>query len=147
MTQQPVWKFVANLGDVNLLDYGGLFVYVDTTGVYPPEAVKLIASEDDFSATVEYRFVLENLTLETITSEWFYSSLPEIASYIGSTTDALIASLLSSDPSIRARAWEAIGSYHGFLNLDQYPTEYVGEAGRLELEARFAEENKRLTRT
>ena len=38
---QPKWKCVANLGDANPLDYGGLFVYVDETGVYPPEMERL----------------------------------------------------------------------------------------------------------
>ena len=37
MTQQPVWKKVGTVGDINPLDYDGGFVYVDTTGVYPPE--------------------------------------------------------------------------------------------------------------
>lgn len=36
-SNQPVWKFVANPGDANPIDHGGLFVLVDETGVYPPE--------------------------------------------------------------------------------------------------------------
>lgn len=34
---QPVWKFIQNLGDASPLEYGGLFVYIDETGVYAPE--------------------------------------------------------------------------------------------------------------
>lgn len=34
---QPVWKCVGNIGDVRPLEYGGLYVFVDETGVYPPE--------------------------------------------------------------------------------------------------------------
>lgn len=37
MTNQPKWHCVANLGDVNPLEYGGAFVLIDATGVYPPE--------------------------------------------------------------------------------------------------------------
>ena len=44
---QPVWSCIANLGDVNPIDYGGYFVYIDTTGVYPPEAELLIAPSDN----------------------------------------------------------------------------------------------------
>ena len=29
MTQQPIWRLVANLGDVNVADYGGFLVYVE----------------------------------------------------------------------------------------------------------------------
>ena len=31
---QPKWEYVANLGDTSPLEYGGLFLYRDTTGVY-----------------------------------------------------------------------------------------------------------------
>jgi hypothetical protein len=52
MANQPRWKFVANLGDVNPLDYGGLFVYVDETGIYPPEMERVEPdSEDDENCT------------------------------------------------------------------------------------------------
>lgn len=37
MSQQPIWKCVGNIGDNSPLEYGGLFVFVDETGVYPPE--------------------------------------------------------------------------------------------------------------
>jgi hypothetical protein len=37
MTNQPVWKCIANLGDTTPLEYGGAFLLVDETGVYDPE--------------------------------------------------------------------------------------------------------------
>lgn len=64
-TQQPVWEFLANLGDRNPLEYGGYFVYEDKTGVYPAEAVLL---EPERVAVVfsgnryrEYRVILDRL--------------------------------------------------------------------------------------
>ena len=41
-TKQPKWKLIAQLGDVNPIDYGGYFIYEDETGVYPPEGEKLL---------------------------------------------------------------------------------------------------------
>ncbi len=46
-TKQPVWKFLANLGDRSYVDYGGLFVFEDTTGVYGFEMEKLEEPCDD----------------------------------------------------------------------------------------------------
>jgi hypothetical protein len=34
---QPKWKIIANLGDIDPLDEGGYFIFVDKTGVYTPE--------------------------------------------------------------------------------------------------------------
>ena len=122
---QPVWKLVANLGDVNPLDYGGYFVYVDETGVYQPEAELL--REYDESYTV-HRFRLEQCTLtDGILSDnsfhpshpaWFADSLVSIKVYGG--TEDLIPLLCSADPIQRAIAYQAIGDYHGFENLDSY---------------------------
>lgn len=46
-TQQPTWKLIVNLGDVNPIDYGGFFVYVDETGEYEPEAELLEVPPDN----------------------------------------------------------------------------------------------------
>lgn len=47
MSKQPVWKYLANLGDVNYLDYGGYFIFEDETGVYSPEGEYLDVWEDE----------------------------------------------------------------------------------------------------
>lgn len=47
MSKQPVWKCVANLGDVSPVDHGGFFVLVDETNVYCPEAVIIETPMDD----------------------------------------------------------------------------------------------------
>jgi hypothetical protein len=44
---QPKWKLVANLGNVNPLEHGGYFVYVDETGVYEAEGELLLAPHED----------------------------------------------------------------------------------------------------
>ena len=55
-TKQPKWKLIAQLGDVNPIDYGGYFIYEDETGVYPPEGEKLlIIDEDSDNSTWEIR--------------------------------------------------------------------------------------------
>ncbi len=66
---QPIWKRIANLGDVNPLDYGGFFVLVDETGVYPPEVEVLDVDDNAFDHNNEdkgkwtvYRFILEPCT-------------------------------------------------------------------------------------
>lgn len=65
---QPIWKLLANLGDKNPLDYGGFFVYVDETGVYPPEVeVVEVCDEPDYDNNDKgkwtvYRFILEPCT-------------------------------------------------------------------------------------
>ena len=41
MSKQPAWKYLQNLGDADPVNHGGLFVYVDETGVYDPQCEKL----------------------------------------------------------------------------------------------------------
>lgn len=78
MSQQPIWKCIANLGDTNPIEYGGYFVFEDQTGVYPPEAEVLIEPSDDdirrhednpqyIAGQLEwtvYRFILEPCTYQ-----------------------------------------------------------------------------------
>lgn len=50
MSSQPKWKYVGNLGDKTPLEHGGLFVFVDETGVYPPEMELLEIDEEKLEA-------------------------------------------------------------------------------------------------
>lgn len=157
-TQQPIWKQVAQLGDVHPLDYGGLFVYVDETGVYPPEMEKVTPnSEDDDSLGWEIRrCVLENLKTVAVDDsvfivpakfddtwphpvadydEWFHKHLDQVAAYVGQEVEEMRTNLCSSNPVDRAYAWQAIGDYHGWDNLDSYPVTFTDRA---ELETRYA---------
>lgn len=133
------------------LEYGGYFVYVDETGVYPPEAELLEVEElydgRDQSYTV-HRFTLEPCTyVNGVLSDnpyhpsnpvWFvvHDGLNVLASYIGTSTTDLIKLFTSNDPIERAHAWRAVGEYHGFENLDDYPL----QLSRAEAEERYREE-------
>lgn len=147
MTKQPDWKLIANLGDVHPLEYGGYFVYVDTTGVYDPEAELLIAPDDDGGAYEVRRFSLERCTLtDGVLSDnkfhptypvWYSVSdtgrLADIAQACDIPEADIVAMLCSEDPIQRAHAYRAIGDYHGFDNLDSYPLTLT----RAEAEARY----------
>src|SRR3990167_3392001 len=141
MTKQPTWKLIANLGDVHPLEHGGYFVYIDETGGYEAEAELLIVEElydgRDQKYTV-YRFTLARCTLiDGILSDnkfhpecmaWFGyrdkdrpqdSDLNDVAKFADMPD---IAELFCSEsPVDRAVAYQAIGDYHGFENLDSYP--------------------------
>ena len=159
MTNQPVWKLIANLGDVNPLDYGGLFVYVDETGVYPPEMERVEPLDDtsavESTAWETHRAVLENLKTVEVDGrtliiparydatwphpiesydEWFNRDLGQVAESIGADVTELRAFLCSDTPTTRAVAWRAIADYHGWENLDSYPNRYTDRA---ELERRY----------
>jgi hypothetical protein len=53
--------------------------------------------------------------------EWFARDLKGIADSIGSTRQELVQAFTSEDPLQRAWAYEAVGGYHGFENLDTDP--------------------------
>lgn len=136
-TNQPQWRFEFNAGDTSPIEYGGLFCYVDAGGIYPPECIKLEAPDSDQGEWFEYRYVMERFTVESIQSEWFYNSLPDIAAYVGVSRDSLVADLTSDDLRVKALAWDSIGHYHGYDNLDHYPKCYQGNEGRAQVEQRF----------
>ena len=135
-TNQPVWKLVANLGDVNALDYGGLLIWEDTTGVYPPEAelIELDDSDDDDSPLTVYRFILEPCTYANGTLSdnpfhpahpvWFADRLGDVAQAMDFPIDELIAGFLSGDAVVRAHSWRAVLDYFGPDEFDSYPCHY-----------------------
>jgi hypothetical protein len=135
MTKQPQWKRIANLGDVNPVEYGGYFVYTDRTKVYPPEAELLRTPDDGGEGWTIHRFILDRCTfVDGVLSDnayhpelptWFAKDLAAVASFIGSTELDLINGLCSDDPIDRASAYRAIGEYHGFDNFDGYPRQYT----------------------
>lgn len=151
MSTQPVWKYLANLGDATPLLYGGLFVYTDETGVYPPEAELLLEPADDIDVDspkarwTVFRFILEPCTyINGVLSDnkyhpnkaaWFAKDLPSLASFIGMELETLISLFTSADPCQRAHAWQSVGDYWGFDNLDSYPEKYT----RAEIEARYTD--------
>lgn len=135
-TKQPVWKFIANLGDANPLEYSGLFVFIDETGVYSPEAKRLLSPEYSGKTDIwELRtFTLTPCILDPMGfisdnkyhphyPAWFgkVKELESVASFQGLKMETLRSMFLSNDICERARAYEAIGNYYGWDNLDEYP--------------------------
>jgi len=135
MTQQPIWKFLDNLGDKNPLEYGGYFIFEDTTGVYFPEGEIYNPDMKDV-----YRFSLDKLSLwsghlipynfhkrddlpHKISDyiEWFDDTLNMVAKYNGILLDELQQMFTTDDILVRAQAYRMLGEYHGFDNLNQYP--------------------------
>ena len=154
MTEQPKWKLIANLGDVNPIDHGGYFIFEDETRIYTHEAELLLEpSDDDPEGPYEvYRFSLDRCKMKhgylvsfefdktwphalSQYEQWFAKDLVEVASFIGSTEEGLQDQLCSVDPIDRACAYRAIGDYHGFANLDSYPLCLT----RFEVEERYKE--------
>lgn len=155
---QPIWKLVAQLGDVNPIDHGGYFVYEDTTGVYPPEAELLRNHDDDGEdgPWTVFRFSLDRCTfIDGVLSDnpyhpglpaWFatpywddngqHRDTAKVARFIGAPESELIEDLCSEDIVRRALAYQAIGDYHGFIEFDQYP---ISDFDRSQLEARYAD--------
>lgn len=151
-TKQPQWKLLTNLGDVNPVDHGGYLIFTDETGVYPPEAELLGVPDEDAGTTgwEVYRFPLDRCTLtDGVLSDnpyhplhpaWFAEDLDKVAQFIGVPLEAtperagLRNWLCSVDPIDRARAYRAIGDFHGFENLDQYPLRF---RKRAEVDGRY----------
>lgn len=161
-TKQPIWKFLANLGDASPLEHGGYFVYRDHTGVYPEEA-EFFGPDDDANEKSKYtiyRFSLERLQLVDgylvparydsswphpveRYDEWFHKDLQAVANAHGTTKEILEQMFISPDPLTRALGYRIIGSYHGFENLDQYP---LGKQTKSDIKSRYRDELKTIRR-
>ncbi len=158
---QPKWKFLANLGDESPLEHGGFFVYVDETGVYPPEAeVLILDDESDDPHYSVYRFAIERFTwLKGVLSDnkfhpdfpvWFAQPekkkaerpqdttyLSNVAATCGKTVKELVALFMSSDPTVRADGYRCVADYHGWENFDESPM----KMRKRELRKRYKEKN------
>lgn len=115
-TQQPNWKLVANLGDVNVAEYGGFLVYVDTTGVYAPE-VEMYEAKDDETGGMMSRFILER----NPAGEWWFDKLQDVANSCGQEVAEYKSDLASGDPIKVASVYRDVVAYFGAYEFDQYP--------------------------
>jgi hypothetical protein len=151
-TNQPVWKLVANLGDANPLEYGGLFVLRDETGIYHGEIVKIEPPSEDFSdystdsnwsdaaRWTVWRAVCEPCTyMDGILSDnrhhpglaaWFADSAPALCDTMGCEESEFRRMITTGDDCERAHAWAMVGDYHGWNNLDGYPRKMTIEEAR-----------------
>lgn len=134
-TRQPSWQLIANLGDVHPIDYGGYFVFRDTTGVYPAEVAVLEPQGDDDADGWEiYRFVLEKCThvagvlsdnrFHPELSAWFACDLHRVAESCDVTQDSLIALLCSESEIERAYGYGILGGFYGYHEFDHYPRKF-----------------------
>lgn len=129
---QPTWKYLKNIGDANPLDHGGLFVFEDETGIYPPEMERVdpVSDEDGADVTI-HRVVLEPCTyIDGVLSDnkfhleipaWFADSIGSVATASDVEPPTLIRHLCSDDVIARAIAYRDIFDYHGWDNGDAYP--------------------------
>ncbi|HEY5606257.1 MAG TPA: hypothetical protein VIL45_07040 [Thermoplasmata archaeon] len=150
-TSQPRWKLAANLGDASPLECGGYLVFVDETGIYPPEAERIEeptreASEDPGDRS--WRWEIHRVSLDRckvvnvdgrdylvphswepawaerhgrIHEEWFAKDLHAVAETMDADLPALLAGLCSENPVELAESYRAVYDYHGWGNGDSYP--------------------------
>ncbi len=152
MSNQPEWECIAQLGDMNPIDHGGYWVFKDKTGVYCEMGELLVVPEPDSGEKyIVYRFDLERCTwtpklfdMGVLSDNKFHPDYPawfakpegekkvrpqdstylsNICSFVDLELRELIGMFCSADPIQRAWAYQAIGDYHGFDNLDSYPLE------------------------
>lgn len=157
MATQPVWRIVANLGDVGALDHGGAFVMVDITGEYGPELEVYQPAADGRTGEV-YRAMLEPHTwlpapaadeyANACDSEdaagvlsdnkfhpdnpvWYADRMAGVAQSIGQPQRLIRAWLVSDSATSRARGIMAVAGYFGWDNFDHMPSTITrGEAAR-----------------
>jgi hypothetical protein len=129
MTNQPKWECVAQLGDVDPVEYGGYWILRDTTGVYPEEAEVL--PETSEKKRQIFRFILEKCTYQNgILSDnkfhpehevWFAKYLEQIAESTDYPVEQLIQDFCDDDCLKRAMAYRAVYDYHGLHEFDWSP--------------------------
>lgn len=147
---QPAWKYETNLGDASPLEHGGKFLYVDATGVYPPELEVLEEPcEDDKKETYTiYRFSIDQCKIAEVDGrkilipfgydanwphpvedyeEWFSRDLDGVAAFTGEDIDKLRENFCSDDIKLRAMVHIDLGQYYGFSELDHCPSQLTWE--------------------
>lgn len=143
--KQPMWKCVAQLGDANPLEYGGLWVFVDTTGVYAPEMEHLdVPDSEEYKIRTVSRVMLDKCTyIAGILSDneyhpehaaWFASRLHDMAQCNGISEQELIKQFCSDDAIERACAYRVAAEYYGYHEFDHYAL----QLDEKETEARYS---------
>lgn len=134
------------------MEHGGLFLYVDETGIYAPEMERVEMLDEEAEEGKEV-YEIHRVTLEPCTfidgvlsdnpyhpkhAAWFADDIEAVAECVGfeDGADGLRRALCSEDPQERAWAWCAVLDYHGWINGDNYPRTLT----RAEAEARYAKE-------
>jgi hypothetical protein len=115
---QPDWEEVGHIGDVNWAEYGGGPVYVDKTGVYPPELEYVEPPEGDFERP-KARWTVYRVGLDKGVPDW--GDLAAVATTTDQDPDELKAAFESDDPMERAYAYETWAGHYGWFELDSDP--------------------------
>jgi len=142
-TYQPSYHCIANLGDVDPVEYGGKFLCIDRRGIYDPCLIVVeIENRDGKDKWVRHDIGLERChRIFSDESEifavgdsvyhphlpaWFGDgkSLDSVASYFGMKREELIDKLCSTNPIERASGYIAVAGNYGEDNFDQYPMTY-----------------------
>jgi hypothetical protein len=143
---QPIWQYLFCDGDANPILYGGVFVYRDVTGVYQDEAeyVDPYEQHGEVKEWRIWRYPIDRLKCHPHPDtgrpmliprryqdnwphaahsyeEWFSKDIGGVCSYIGMEPDTFREHICGEDPWLRSRAWQSVGDYWGFMNLDSYP--------------------------
>ncbi len=136
---QPKWKLAANLGDTDPAEHGGFLVWVDETGVYPPEmsVYEPFHLPDERNETLYW--TVHELTLDRCTfvnghlsdniyrpeevEAWFWRSIPSVADSAGVSMTEVIRLLCSDDPVELADGYLSLGFHHGWHEFDNYPAQ------------------------
>lgn len=134
-TKQPVWKYLANLGDASPLWHGGAFVMEDTTGVYPPE-LWIYEEETRTRSTILLEPVIPCPDMPGQYSDnrfhpkhpaWWSDELESVASFQGMEIAELADMLTSDEPIERAVGYQRLAEYFGTYEFDQYPDKFTSE--------------------
>ena len=143
---EPQWRIIANLGDVDPIEYGGAFVFVDENEVADPqiEFWQEPPEDDESEPWRIYRWDIPKCSIgdQGLSNSpynhpaWFAETLPNIAECCDFPD---IADALCSDDILRrASAYLAIGRYHGERNFDDPPL----ELDRKGIEAHYEQHSK-----
>lgn len=122
---QPKWKCIANLGDRNPVEHGGVFVYIDLTGVYCPEMEIWQPSDTKDEGNV-YRVLLGECSLSkthgTLSDNQYHSdwnawfteegSVKHLADFTDQSEESLKRQFVGSVIE-RANAWLVVFQYYG----------------------------------
>jgi len=133
----PNWGLIAQLGDADPVEHGGYFIFVDQNGEHEPRGEFWEVPDDESEPAEIFRWSLTKCTYQdgVLSDNQFHPEIP--AWFADSVADAaeccdyqddIIADLCGDDVLARARAYETIGHYAGFRELDEYPLELSSDA-------------------
>lgn len=126
-------KVIGSLGDVNPLEYGGLIVTDEGGERFQGHRIEPL--DDGEGEWVVYTFDLDYVS--NCSAEWFGRDLPSVAAYVGMSIEELCSAFRSSNIMDRASAYQAVGDYFGYINLDENPCSYSGKQDKKALKKRF----------